>query len=58
VEKENKETNDHLELLAGKSPANPELHVVLESLALHNGAKRFKCSAWEDLHNLLLVSCT
>jgi hypothetical protein len=56
--KGNEETNYHLELLKSKPPASPGLHVVLESLALHNGAKRSRCWAWEDLHSLLLASCS
>jgi hypothetical protein len=47
----------HLKLLKGKASPSPWLHVVLESLALHNGAKRTNSWAWEYLHSLLLTSC-
>jgi hypothetical protein len=47
----------HLQLLKGKASPSPRLHVVLESLALHNGAKMASSRAWEYLHSLLLTSC-
>ena len=55
--KETKQRNDHhLKLLKGKAPASPGLHVVLAGLALHDGAKRSRGRAGEDLQSLL-VSC-
>ena len=57
-DKEIEQRNDnHLKLLKGKAPASPGLHVVLAGLALHDGAKRSRGRAGEDLHSLLLASC-
>jgi hypothetical protein len=47
-----------LELLKREAPPSTRLHVVLESLALHNWAKRAGSWTWEDLHCLLLSSST
>ena len=56
--KETKQRNDHhLKLLKGKASASPRLNVVLAGLALHDGAKRSRGRAGEDLHSLLLASC-
>lgn len=47
--KETEQRNDnHLKLLKGKASASPGLHVVLASLALHDGAKRSRGRAGED----------
>jgi hypothetical protein len=54
----NYESMYHLKLLQGKALPGPRLHVVLQSLALHNGAKGASSWAWEDLNSLLLTSCT
>jgi hypothetical protein len=55
-QRSNVEETHHLQLLKGKASPSPCLHVVLQSLALHDGAKRARGRAREDLHSLLLTS--
>ena len=54
METKKKDRQKYLELFKSETFTGSDLHVVLESLTMHNRAKRSSSGTGEDLHSLLL----